>query len=173
MSRSNVVGCGHPEDRERRCSLFTGVRPIFFSLHIPVSFEQGKPDLHHSAEAPMGCLLVAPPTISPCVVDMGKNKHFSAEIIAQIIALNKSGKQTKAISKKNGVCPRSVRSWVAKFDQEGGHTTPTHKKRPGQPKKTDSRSQTIVKRELESNPRVTARKLKESNPDIFGECSCG
>ncbi|KAG0710532.1 hypothetical protein GWK47_022622 [Chionoecetes opilio] len=106
-----------------------------------------------------------------CVVDMDKNKDFSAETNAQIIALKKSGKQTKAISEQIGVCPRSVRRWVAKFDQEGGHTTPTHKKRPGKPKKTDSRSHTIVKHELESNPRVTARKLKESNPDIFGECS--
>ncbi|KAG0721130.1 hypothetical protein GWK47_006517 [Chionoecetes opilio] len=100
---------------------------------------------------------------------MGKNKDFSAETIAQIIALNKSSKQTKAISEQIGVCPRIVGRWVAKFDQEGGHTTPTHKKRPGKPKKTDSRSQTIVKRELESNPRMTARKLKESNPDIFDQ----
>ncbi|KAG0713237.1 hypothetical protein GWK47_016649 [Chionoecetes opilio] len=98
---------------------------------------------------------------------MGKNKDFSAETIAQIIALNKSSKQTKAISEQIGVGPNSVRRWIAKFDQEGGHTTPTLKKRPGKPKKTDSRSQAIVKRELESNPRVTARKLKESNPDIF------
>ncbi|KAG0723088.1 hypothetical protein GWK47_043303 [Chionoecetes opilio] len=101
---------------------------------------------------------------------MGKNKDFSAETIAQIIALKKSGKQTKAISEQICVCPRSVRRWVAKFDQEGGHTTPTHK-RPGKPKKTYSGTQTIVERELESNPRVTAKKLKESNPDIFGQCS--
>ena len=102
---------------------------------------------------------------------MGKNKHLSEQTIAQIIALKKSGSQTKEIAELIGVSPRSVRTWYKKFRENGGVDTPTHKTRPGRDKKTSRRCMNIVKRQLESNPRITARTLKELNPEVFGEVS--
>ena len=101
---------------------------------------------------------------------MGKNKDFSSECIAQIIALKKSGIKTKEVAQQIGICERSVRRWVAKFNEQGGNNLPTHKKRPGKAKITGIRSKTIVKRAVQSTPRITARKLKENNPELFGPC---
>ena len=59
---------------------------------------------------------------------------------------------------------------MAAYNSQERHTLPTQKKRPGRPKKTGKRAVNIVKRELEKNPRVSARKVKQNNPEIFGEC---
>lgn len=101
---------------------------------------------------------------------MGKKSDISGPTIAQMICLKELGYTTKVISERCGVCPRSVRRWIAVYSQDR-HTQPIQKKRPGRPKKTGKRAINIVKRELEKNPRVTARKVKQNNPEIFGECS--
>ena len=102
---------------------------------------------------------------------MGKNKLLSSDVIAQNIALRESGLQTKQVAEQIGVSHRSVRRWFSKFHENGGRDLPTHAKRLGRALKTSPRAMNIVKRELESNPRMTARKLKESNPEVFGNVS--
>ena len=59
---------------------------------------------------------------------MGKNTHLEQDTIAQIIALKESGMQTKYIVSQLGVSGRSVRRWVAKFNQRGGKDTPTYER---------------------------------------------
>ena len=102
---------------------------------------------------------------------MGKNTHITQETIAQIVALSVSGLQTKEIVSQIGVSARTVRRWVAKFHNRGGEDAPTHKRRPGPSKKTNERCRNILKRQLEGNPRITARKIKEDNPELLGEVS--
>ena len=70
-----------------------------------------------------------------CVPNMGKNTHLPQDKIAQIITLKESGLQTKDIVAQLGVSERSVRRWVAKFNQQGTRDTPTHERRPGPSKK--------------------------------------
>lgn len=102
---------------------------------------------------------------------MGKFKDLNEQIIAQICALKESGLKTKEIAAQVGVSERSVRRWVAKFHQGGRGDIPSQVKRSGRPKKTSNRSMTILKRQLEVNPRMTSRKLKESNPQLLGDVS--
>ena len=100
---------------------------------------------------------------------MGKYKQLSQDTLAQIVALHKAGLQTKEIVKQTGVCERSVRKYVARFRQGGGKEIPTQEQRSGRPRKVSDRAINILKRQLETNPRLTARKVKETNPEIFGD----
>ena len=102
---------------------------------------------------------------------MGNSKQLSKETIAQIVALKQSGLETKEIVEQIGVSERSVRRWCAKFYRQGGVATPTHEKRHGRPVKTSPRVLNIVKRDLESNPRLSARKVKELNPEVLNNVS--
>ena len=102
---------------------------------------------------------------------MGKKSDISGPTMAQMVCLKELGYTTKVISERCGVCPRSVRRWIAVYNCQDRHTLPTQKKRPGKPKKTGKLVVNIVKRELEKNPRVSARKVKQNNPEIIGECS--
>ncbi|KAK3851573.1 hypothetical protein Pcinc_041790 [Petrolisthes cinctipes] len=87
------------------------------------------------------------------VMNMGSDKDLSQVTIAQIIALKKPDFTTKEIAEQVGVCEQSVRCWVAKLYQEGSLVTATKKTRPDKELKTGIRAQTIVKHEVESNPR--------------------
>ncbi|KAK3884274.1 hypothetical protein Pcinc_011439 [Petrolisthes cinctipes] len=119
------------------------------------------------------CPLLSTPTAASSnptsVMNMGSDKDLSQVTIVQIIALKKSDHTTKELAEQVGVSERNVRRWVAKFYREGGLVTPTQKTRPGKKLKTVIRAQTIVKPEVESNPRASARKIKESNRELFGE----
>ena len=106
-----------------------------------------------------------------CDLNMGNKKRLSQETIAQIIALKSAGHQAKEISAMTGVCIRQVHFWVARFREGGSIDTPTHKERGHRPKKTSSRAENILKRDIEKNPRLTARKVKENNPGVFSGVS--
>lgn len=102
---------------------------------------------------------------------MGKKKSLKPETIAQIIGLHKGGFQTKDIVSTIGVCERSVRNWVKRFKDGGGVEMPEAKPHPGPPKKTSPRTLTVIKRQLEGEPKITARELKENNPRLLGDVS--
>ncbi|KAG0714558.1 Transposable element Tcb1 transposase [Chionoecetes opilio] len=61
--------------------------------------------------------------------------------------------------------------YLARFREEKSGETPSQKLRPGHPRKISHRSVNVPKRSLESTPRVTARVLKENNPEVFGAVS--
>ncbi|MPC76829.1 Transposable element Tc1 transposase [Portunus trituberculatus] len=102
---------------------------------------------------------------------MGSKRHYKREEVAQIIALKDAGLETKDIVNQTGISERTVRRWVARHREEGGPDVPFTKPRPGRPKKTNERSNNIIKRTIEKYPRSTARKIKQDNPDVFGEVS--
>lgn len=102
---------------------------------------------------------------------MGKNKLLSSEKIAQIIALHKANVQTKEIADVIGISERSVQRWVKSFKDGGSKEVPKHLPRTHPRRKIGPRTLNLIKRQVESNPRLTARLLKEDNPNLLGEVS--
>ncbi len=64
-----------------------------------------------------------------------------------------------------------MRNWVKRFKDDGGVELPSAKPPPGPSKKTSVRTLTVLKRQLENTPKVTARELKEKNPRLLSEVS--
>lgn len=102
---------------------------------------------------------------------MGKKKSLTPETVAHIIGLHKAGFQTKDIVSNVGVSERSVRNWVRSFKDGGGVELPSPKPRPGPSKKTSPRTLTVIKKQLEIKPTITARELKEKNPQLLSNIS--
>ena len=100
---------------------------------------------------------------------MGKNKLLSSEQISQIIALHKVETETKEIANVIGISERSVQRWIKKFKEGGSSQTPTHAPRTHRRSKISPRTQALIKREVDNNPRITARILKEENPQLLGD----
>lgn len=102
---------------------------------------------------------------------MGKRKDLSKEDIASTINLYKVKTPTKDIAKIVRVSERTVQAWTKQFRDAGQLVTPHHKGRPGKARKTSHRSLAILKREVITNPRMTACMLKEQNPDLVNNVS--
>ena len=88
---------------------------------------------------------------------MGLGKNLSTEQLAAVTSLCKAGHCNKEISMLTGVSLRSVQRWTKVFRDSPDGELPLQKKPPGRPRKTDKRALNIVKRQLDSNPRMTAR----------------
>lgn len=58
-----------------------------------------------------------------------------------------------------------------RFKDDGGVELPSAKPWPGPSKKTPVCTLTVLKRQLESTPTVTAKELKEKNPRLLSEVS--
>ena len=102
---------------------------------------------------------------------MGLGKNLSTEQLAAVTSLCKAGHCNKEISMLTGVSLRSVQRWTKVFRDSPDGELPLQKKPPGRPRKTDKRALNIVKRQLDSNPRMTAREIRESNPALFSHVS--
>lgn len=102
---------------------------------------------------------------------MGKHKDLKQEVIAQIVGLHKAGHPTREIVREVGVCERSVRNWVKKFKDGGGVELPGTKVRVAKPRTYTQRTLTVIKRQLEINPTLTARSIKENNPILLEKAS--
>ena len=55
---------------------------------------------------------------------MGKTATLNSEIVATIIGLKKTGHRTKEMVELTGVCERSLRNYVGRFNKERGVNTP-------------------------------------------------
>ncbi|XP_068233649.1 uncharacterized protein [Palaemon carinicauda] len=95
-----------------------------------------------------------------------KTKH---DDIVRVIVCHKVGLKTNEISKQTGILPRTIRRLVAKFKSGGSQDVPTHSKPPGACYKLSNRSVTLLKRQAEANPTLTARKLRENNIEVLGK----
>lgn len=102
---------------------------------------------------------------------MANRKDLVEQKIAMIIALKEGGKQTKEISEQLGVAKSTVRKWCARFRADPKKDLPEPLPHTGRRRKISKRAVNMLKRTLEQRPRVTARKLKEDNPELFGEVS--
>ena len=65
--------------------------------------------------------------------------------------------------------PRTIRRLVAKYKAGSSKDLPDHKKSRGCQYKLSNCSATLLKREAEANPTLTARKLREKNIEILGK----
>ena len=91
--------------------------------------------------------------------------------IAVMTALHKAGKDTAYISIETGVSIRSVRRWIKRFKDSPTGDVELQPKPKGRPKLTGPRALRIIKRQVDANPSITSRELKEKNPGILGMVS--
>lgn len=109
--------------------------------------------------------------IVSCAHTMPPCRQYSKETIAQIIALRKGGHSIKEVAELTGVGLTTVKTYWSRFKRDNSGDTPSQLPRSGRPRKSSKRAQNIVKRAVESNARVTARQLKESNAGVFHDVS--
>ncbi|KAG7156172.1 Transposable element Tc3 transposase-like 3, partial [Homarus americanus] len=81
------------------------------------------------------------------------------------------GYKCKDITTRVGIGVRQVQKWIKKFRDGGGEDIPTPKPRSGRPRKIQNRTSKVIKRQLDKNPTLTARKLKENNPALLQDVS--
>ena len=72
------------------------------------------------------------------------------------------------ISKQIGLHPRTVQKLIKKWDEGGRRSLPTHSHGGGIASIYTPRTLCNIKRQLDCNPTITARQLKEQNPNILG-----
>lgn len=102
---------------------------------------------------------------------MPRRAQLTQDIISKIVPLKEAGHQTCEIAENTGISRRSVRAWVARYREGGSVVTLTHKFRSGWPKKISNRAKNIVKRELEKNPHISSRLIKENNKELSANVS--
>ena len=102
---------------------------------------------------------------------MGSGKELGRDTIVVIITLYKEGYKCKDIATRVGIGVRQVQKWTKKFRDGGGDAIPTPKPRSGRPRKITNRTSKVIRRQLDKNPTLTARKLKESNPSLLQDVS--
>ena len=102
---------------------------------------------------------------------MGDKKDLTKEQIKVIVSLHKAERPVREIARIVGVMRRCVQKWRRKFRMGGEVVTPQQKKRPGRVRKTSSRTLNVVKRQVDACPQITARELREQNPQLLGQVS--
>ena len=102
---------------------------------------------------------------------MGGGKDLTQDQIAAITSLSLVGKSNKEISIISGVSLRSVQRWTKKKREAGDADVPLHKKRPGRPRKNSQRTLKLLQRQVELEPRITAKELKERNKQLLENTS--
>ncbi|MPC40780.1 Transposable element Tcb1 transposase [Portunus trituberculatus] len=102
---------------------------------------------------------------------MGKCKDLTSDQISNIVTLHKQNHSTQEIAKTVGVSQRSVQRWVMKYKRGGRSETPTHKNKPGRPKKTSARILDVIRKQVENNPHISSREIKEKNQFLLANVS--
>ena len=88
--------------------------------------------------------------------------------VAKVAALSKAGHDNRFISNQTGIKMRTVQRWILKLRDSPDGELPLHRPRSGRPKKTSQRTLNIIRRQVEANPTLTSRVIKNTNPDILG-----
>ena len=104
---------------------------------------------------------------------MGKGKPLTPCQIAVIAAFCKDNKSNAYISDKTKIALRTVQRWTKKIKESPDSNIPTQGTSSGRPRKTSKRSLNVIKRQVEAQPSITARQLKERNPGILAMCLLG
>ena len=98
-------------------------------------------------------------------------KATDSHTVQGIIDLHKAGHTVNEISELKGLSKRTVRHLIKKFKDGGGVEIPKPKKAPGRRPKTSERTRNVLKRQIEVNPSLTAREIKEQNPLLLHDVS--
>ena len=97
------------------------------------------------------------------------SSHTSREQVSAIIALYKSHRSSKNIADQLHLNKRTVNRIIARFREEGEVALPAPRPRSGRPSKVSKATRRIISRQVTANPRLTARQLKENNPQLLGQ----
>ena len=102
---------------------------------------------------------------------MGLGSNLKSDQIAAITALCQAGHSNKEICTITGVSKRSVQRWTKKFRDSLTGEVQLQGKTTGRPRKFGPRTLNITKRQVDLEPSLSTRKLKEMNPDILSHVS--
>ena len=102
---------------------------------------------------------------------MPRGPELRKEQIAAISSLCVAGKSNKDISIQIGIALRSVQRWTKKCRDAGGDDPPLQVKRAGKQRKVSKRTLKVLQRQVEAEPRITAKELKEKNPKLIQQVS--
>ena len=102
---------------------------------------------------------------------MGKGKHLKIDQIAAITALCQAGHKNHEISTQTGINIRTVQSWTKKIRDSPNGEVQLQKKQPGRPRLTGPRTLNILRRQVDAEPSISARQLKERNSRLLSTVS--
>lgn len=102
---------------------------------------------------------------------MAPQRILSQDTINHIFNLYKAGFSAKAIIEETGVAKRTVERWLKRCREAVGGETPTHLPKSGRPRKCNSKTLHVIKRQLYITPTTTAREIKETNASVLGNVS--
>ena len=95
-------------------------------------------------------------------------KHTNRDNVVRVIALHRAGKKNREIARITGVNEKTVSDLLRKWRQGGGgDTVPMPKHGERKPLKIFPKTLKLIKRQLDLNPRITAKQLKEQNPRLL------
>ncbi|XP_068250643.1 uncharacterized protein [Palaemon carinicauda] len=97
--------------------------------------------------------------------------YTSFENHVRVIQLHEEGLKTRIISEKTGVNQRTVQRIIRKFIESGSKEVPRAVKSPGRPLIISERGLRVLGRAIEANPTLTARQLKQANPQAVAGAS--
>ena len=99
---------------------------------------------------------------------MGRNADLSKETLTHIHTLYKAKYSVKEICEATGVSKRSVQRWTRRCGETKDGGVPTQLKKPGRSYKISDKALNIIRRELKTCPTLSAREIKEKNPQLLG-----
>ena len=98
-------------------------------------------------------------------------RQTSSEDVAAIIAMFNTGHTLKEISSETGVCLRSVQRLTKEYRDAGDGNLPVAKPKTGRHRIITPRTLSIIKREVDSQPSITAKEVKERNTSLLRNVS--
>ncbi|KAG0721643.1 Transposable element Tcb1 transposase [Chionoecetes opilio] len=102
---------------------------------------------------------------------MGLGKELTKEQIAAISSLILVGKDNKEISAITGLALRSVQRWTKKCKDAGESDPLLQKKRTGKARLTSQRTLKVLQHQVDLEPCISAKELREKNPRLFQDVS--
>ena len=104
------------------------------------------------------------------ILDMPKSQ-LSREEHGMVIGLHSGGSSNREIADQTGINIRTIQRLVKRFKEEGGTDIPAPKPKPGRPRKVSKKTLRVIKRQLVSQPSLTAKEIKEKNPRLLADVS--
>ncbi|XP_064106980.1 uncharacterized protein LOC135215955 [Macrobrachium nipponense] len=99
-------------------------------------------------------------------------KNTSHDNNERVVELHKVGKRNHEIAKITGVNEKTVSQLLQKWCQAGsGDNVPEHKHGGGRSLKIPTKTLRLLRHQLDLNPSITAKELKEKNPKLLRNVS--
>ncbi|XP_064107946.1 uncharacterized protein LOC135216504 [Macrobrachium nipponense] len=99
-------------------------------------------------------------------------KNTSHDNIVRVVKLHKVGNRNREIVKITAVNEKTVSRLLQKWRRAGsGDNVPEHKHGRGRSLKIPTKTLRLLRRQLDLNPSITAKELKEKNPKLLRNVS--